>query len=295
MTLSRRQTLAGLSAVMAGGCTTRAGQTASGWFDEREAALGSGHIGVFALNLRTGKTIAHRADKRFAMTSTFKWVLAAFVLKDLSDGPHRDHEPMLTVRREDLVPYAPLTEAALGDRDDTLMTVKSLCIAAVSISDNVAANILLRTIDGPEGFTARCRAIGDDVTRLDRWEPALNENKPGDPRDTTTPRAMTQTMRTILFTDALLDSANRQLLKGWMIGTATGHYRLRAGFPAGWEVGDKTGTSMNGAVNDVAFARTHKGDALLVSSYINAPNADRGAAESVHAQIAARAAEMLAG
>lgn len=293
MTPTRRETIVGFSALLATACESRSAADDADWFAQRETELGGGQVGVFAQNLTTGATLSHRADQRFALCSTFKWLLAGFVLKATFDGRRYVRPPSLIVRREDLVPYAPVTAPALGDADQVDMSVLDLCAAAVSLSDNVAANVLLRTIGGPEGFTAQCRAIGDDQTRLDRWEPALNENKSGDLRDTTTPRAMTQTLGTILFTDALLNEEDRGPLRRWMRETKTGDTRLRAGFPPGWVVGDKTGTSMNGAVNDVAFARTANGEIIIVSSYINAPSADRKAADAVHAQIAAKAAQSL--
>jgi len=66
--------------------------------------------------------------------------------------------------------------------------------AAIEHSDNTAANLLLRTVGGPAAVTAYLRALGDPVTRLDRNEPALNEAKPGDVRDTTTPSALARYM-----------------------------------------------------------------------------------------------------
>ena len=135
-------------------------------------------------------------------------------------------------------------------------------------------------------------AAGDMTTRLDRWELDLNENAPGDPRDTTTPAAMTKLMRKILFGDYLSLSARRQL-KDWMIASTTGHTRLRAGLPAGWIVGDKTGTSGNGAVNDVAFALPQNGGPILISCFLNAPDASRKLADEAHAEIARRVVKAM--
>ena len=70
------------------------------------------------------------------------------------------------------------------------MTVGELCSATVSLSDNTAANLLLASNGGPPALTAYVRSLGDSITRLDRNEPSLNEARPGDPRDTTTPVAM---------------------------------------------------------------------------------------------------------
>ncbi len=74
------------------------------------------------------------------------------------------------------------------------MTVRELCSAAITMSDNTAANLFLTTIGGPKELTAFAQH-GDRVTRLDRWEPELNEAIPNDERDTTMPAAMATTLR----------------------------------------------------------------------------------------------------
>ncbi|WP_261589484.1 serine hydrolase, partial [Escherichia coli] len=50
----------------------------------------------------------------------------------------------------------------------------TICNSA-TMSDNTAANLLLTTIGGPKELTAFLHNMGDHVTRLDRWEPELNE------------------------------------------------------------------------------------------------------------------------
>ena len=133
------------------------------------------------------------------------------------------------------------------------LPVERLCAAIVTVSDNSAANLLLARIGGPAGFTRFFRRCGDTVTRLDRMEPELNSNLPGDPRDTTTPGAMVGLMRGLLLGDVLAAPSRARLI-GWMEGATTGLERLRAGLPSGWRVGDKTGNGANGAANDVAIA-----------------------------------------
>ncbi len=90
------------------------------------------------------------------------------------------------LRQGDLVAWSPVTETAVGGDG---MTLAALCEAIMTISDNTAANLLLRVMGGPGGLTAHLRSLGDDVTRLDRIETALDEARPGDLRDTTTPAA----------------------------------------------------------------------------------------------------------
>jgi beta-lactamase class A len=145
-------------------------------------------------------------------------------------------------------------------------TVAELCEAAVALSDNVAANLLLASFGGPAGLTAFVRSLGDPVTRLDRIETALNEGTPGDPRDTTTPAAMLDAMRTLLVGEALSPGSREQLI-AWLVANKTGDQRLRAGMPEGWRVGDKTGTGGHGATNDIAVVWPPGRAAILVAAY----------------------------
>jgi hypothetical protein len=82
-------------------------------------------------------------------------------------------------------------------------------------------------------------ALGDTVTRLDRDEPTLNENAPGDPRDTTSPRAMVTLMRRLLCGDTLSATSRGACCDGCAAARRASKDRLRAGLPADWTVGDK--------------------------------------------------------
>jgi beta-lactamase class A len=112
------------------------------------------------------------------------------------------------------------------------MTLAALCEATMTLSDNTAGNLVLKAIGGPAGFTAFARALGDPVTRLDRWEPGLNEARPGDPRDTTSPDAMAANLQRLALGDAL-SPRSRDRLVAWLVANTTGDARLRAGAPKG--------------------------------------------------------------
>ncbi|PTB22567.1 class A beta-lactamase [Trinickia symbiotica] len=205
-----------------------------------------GRLGVYALDTGSGTEIRHRADERFPFCSTFKMVLASAVLAKSV------HEAGLMQRRiqyaqSDLVSYSPISGKHVADG----MTVDELCRAAVELSDNTAANQLIKLLGGPAAVTAFARSIGDKTFRLDRWETELNTAIPGDPRDTTTPTAMAHTLRAVALGNALPDM-QRDMLQTWLRGCQTGAKRIRAAVPAGWDVGDKTGTGDHGTANDIA-------------------------------------------
>jgi beta-lactamase class A len=249
-----------------------------------------GRIGVAALDTGSGKQLGHRADERFALCSTFKLLLAAAVLARVDAGKE-SLDRRVPYSQADLLSYAPITRMHVAEG---AMAVGDLCAAAIQYSDNTAANLLFPIVGGPKGLTRWLRALDDETTRLDRIEPDLNTNLPNDPRDTTTPAAMTATMRKLLVGDAL-SAASRDQLARWLIGTTTGDARLRAGFDPAWTVGDKTGTGERGAANDVAVVWPKKGGApWFVAVFYSASDATPGQRDAVIAETARIVARTLA-
>jgi beta-lactamase class A len=247
-----------------------------------EHSLG-GRIGVAALDTRNGARLAHRSDDRFAMCSTFKWLLAAAVLSKVERSGGTLDQP-LRFHAKDLLAHSPVTGSHLAGRVAGQLSLEDLCQAVVEVSDNTAANTLLRYVGGPGAITAYARSLGDPSTRLDRVELSLNSNIPGDPRDTTTPAAMIETMRKVLIGDAL-SAGSREMLLDWLKNCQTGLQRLRAGLPAGWIVGDKTGTGENGAANDLAIIWPPQRAPILIAAYCDAAEASPDALDSAHAAI----------
>ena len=221
-----------------------------------------GRLGVAILDTGSQQLITQRGDERFSLCSTFKALLAAFVLVRV-DRNEEDLSRLIVYGKEQLVPYSPITEKHTGEGG---LSVGSICEAAVTLSDNTAANLLLDSVGGPPALTAWLRSLGDDVTRLDRREPELNENRAGDLQDTTTPVAMLHSLRTLMFGN-VLSPASRDQLIAWLVSNKTGDQKLRAGLPKGWRVGDKTGSGSNNASNDVAVIWRPKRKPVIVTVY----------------------------
>ncbi len=164
------------------------------------------------------------------------------------------------------------------------MTLADLCAAALNWSDNTAANLLLQAIGGPAGFTSYVRGLGDSVTRLDRNEPTLNTAIAGDERDTTTPLAMARDIETVLLGKALSEASQRQLAE-WLIGDKVGDKRLRAGLPASWRVGDKTGSGDNGRANVIGILWPPGRAPIMAASYFTGSAGSIDARNAVHKEI----------
>jgi len=230
-----------------------------------EARVGS-RLGVAALDLASGARLAHRADERFPMCSTFKAMAVAAVLAKVDAGAER-LDRFVRYGQADLLSYAPVSRAHVGQGG---LPLGDLCAAAIEYSDNTAANLILASLGGPAGWTRYVRSLGDNVSRLDRIETALNSSIPGDPRDTTTPNAALSDLHKTVLGDAL-KPASRQRLQDWLVACKTGDTRLRAGLPSHWKVGDKTGTwgaeNAWASSNDIAVVWTEM-QPILITCYI---------------------------
>jgi beta-lactamase class A len=261
VTTTRRSVLvAGAALLAAGGCTTPAPPRATNplpdpapRFAAIEADFG-GRLGVFALDTATGASVGHRADERFLMCSTSKMPTAAAVLRA---GVPLDE--VVRYAPTDLVRNSPTTSRA------TALSVRDLCVAALTVSDNTAENLLLRRLGGPKVVEAFVRSIGDPVSSFDRTEPALNVRE--GTLDTSTPRQMAATLQACTLGTGL-DEAGRAQLTAWLVANTTGDRRIRAGLPPGWRTGDKTGSGDGGEVNDVAVTwPADDGAPLLIAVY----------------------------
>nr|WP_238596517.1 class A beta-lactamase [Abditibacterium utsteinense] len=213
------------------------------------------------MNSANGERLIYRADERFPVCSTFKVLLASAILKRSVQVPGLLHQ-RIKYQPSQLVSYSPITEKHVAQG----MTVAQLCAAALQYSDNTASNLLMKILGGPRAVTAFARAIGDSEFRLDRWETALNTAIPGDLRDTSTPQAMGRSVQRLVAGNVLAPQHRAQLQR-WMQGNTTGDTRIKAGIPANWKIGDKTGTGDYGTANDIAVVWPPHHEPVILTIY----------------------------
>ncbi|MFU8947521.1 class A beta-lactamase [Mycetocola zhadangensis] len=214
-------------------------------------------LGVYALDTGTGATVEYRSDERFAYASTIKVFGAAVMLDQTTDA---ELDTLVRYDPSDLLEYAPITEQHV----DTGMTLRELADASLRYSDNTAAILIYEQIGGPAAVGTALKSWGDDVTSTDRIEPDLNEATPGDLRDTSTPETLATNLHSLLLGDAL-QPGDRQLLTDWLVGNTTGDNLIRAGVPADWTVGDKTGAAGYGTRNDIAVIWPPDGEPIVLA------------------------------
>lgn len=225
-------------------------------------------LGVYAVDTGTRETVEYRADERFAYASTHKVLSAAAVLQD-TDAAGLDE--VIRYEAADVVGHSPVT----GARVDTGLPLREVIRAAITVSDNTAANLLFERLGGPDALEAALRAMGDDTTSVDRVEPELSEWAPGETRDTSTPRAMAENLERLAL-GSVLDEEDRAVVVDALRDNTTGDELIRAGVPDGWVVGDKTGTATHGGRNDIAVIEPPGGDPIVLAVYSNRldPDAD---------------------
>ena len=239
-----------------------------------------GDLGVSVLDTETGRASGWDETSTYPLNSTFKFLLAGAVLQRVDRGQER-LDRQIAVRSSDIVAWSPVAKEAVGGS----MSLRSLCEAAMTRSDNAATNLLLRSVGGPEALTATLRNMGDPVTRIDRYETEMNDVPPGDLRDSSTPSQMLKTMETLLLGD-ILSARSKEQLAAWMIANTTGGARIRAGVPSGWTVGDRTGTGPRGETATIAAIYPPNRKPLLMTVYIRGSSRNRDAQESTHAELA---------
>jgi beta-lactamase class A len=291
LSLTRRSLISGATLLLPALQVPRIAFAAADDIDVRLAALErktGGRLGVSVLDTETNVGFDYRETEQFPMLSTFKTLVVACVLARI-DQNEDALERRIHFSKADLVTYSPATEKFAGGEG---MPLSAICEAAITLSDNTAGNLLLAQVGGPKGLTAWLRSIGDTQTRLDRIEPGLNESLKGDPRDTTTPAAMRETITTLISGD-VLSAASREHLLGWLVGNKTGDARLRAGLPKNGVVGEKTGTTDKGGACDVGLFKPERRSPIFISAYIAEAKVPVKELNPVFAEIGRMVGEML--
>ncbi|WP_034912322.1 class A beta-lactamase [Erwinia sp. 9145] len=244
-------------------------------------------VGVAVIDTGSDRRWLYNAEQRFPLNSTFK-AFACGALLYQADAGKNDLNKTTRVTREEMIPYAPVTETLIGQS----VSLDRLCAATMRTSDNVAANKIVTSIGGPEGMTRFMREIGDSVTRLDRREPDLNEATPGDLRDTTTPAAAVASLRKLVLGNAL-SGASREKLTRWMIEDAVGGPLLRAGIPSTWRIADRTGAGGHGSRSVIAVMWPPSHAPVVVAVFITETTATLAARNAAIAELGAALAHEL--
>jgi len=221
-----------------------------------------GQIGVAVLNTQNGQHWSYRGNQRFALMSTFKTLACAKMLAD-SDKNILNTRQTVVIDKTKIITWSPVTEHFIGEQ----MSLKKLCEAAMLKSDNTAINLVLSNIGDPAAVTQFLQQHGDPITRIDRNEPELNSAIVNDPRDTSTPLRMVNTLNDLLYGDVLSNDSKAQL-KSWMIHNQMSDSLLRSILPADYFIADRSGAGNNGSRGITAVIWNKQTKPIIISIYL---------------------------
>lgn len=235
------------------------------------ADASQGRIGVAALDLDSGRSVAVRGDQPFPMASTSKIAIVATFLAGVDQGKWSlaDRFPLMVA-----VPSHKFAGSVAPVRAGAELPARELIELAITRSNNQATDALLKVVGGPAAVTRWVRSTaGIDEFRLDRDiatlvrdDGAVNPAVTVDPRDSITPAAMVRLLAGI-HRGQWLSTGSREVLLGAMGRCLTGRNRMRAMLPEGTSIAHKTGTLFNTA-SDVGFIQTPDGRNLAVAIYV---------------------------
>lgn len=242
-------------------------------FERRLLALAEGsrgRIGVAALDLSSGRSVAVLGEQPFPMASTVKVAIVATFLADVDAGRLHlsDRYPMMFP-----LPSAKLSSAVAPARPGEMLSAEELIERAMTLSDNHATDGLLAAVGGPWAVNRWLRGAGFTGIRLDhnintlvRDDGLVNPATTVDVHDSTTPLTMVRLLAG-LYQGNLLSPASRDVLMGAMSRCKTGVHRMRLLLPSEALIGHKTGTLANTS-SDVGFIRTPAGHTLALAIYV---------------------------
>jgi beta-lactamase class A len=255
------------------GTQQRAPRSYSSAFEAQLAALANaaqGRIGVAAVDLATGRTVAVLGDQPFPMASTSKVAIVATYLEGVDLGRFRltDQYPLMVP-----LPSRKLDGPVAPVRAGNMLNALSLIELALTRSDNQATDALLAIVGGPRAVNGWARRAGladfrldRDIATLVRDDGIVDPAATIDPRDSATPLAMVRLLGGI-YRGQWLTPSSRAVLLGAMERCVTGKRRIPALLPEGTRIAHKTGTLSNTA-SDVGLINTPDGRTLAVAIYV---------------------------
>lgn len=255
------------------------------------AAQAQGTVGVACSLPGTALSCDLNADAKAPMQSVFKLPLALVVLHEVEQTQLSLNQPV-RFRTDDRI--LPQTHSALQENypeANVDVPLQELLRLAVSESDNVAADILLRTIGGPKVVSDYIASLGVAGFHLEDGEHALNLEQAAQYRNWFTPAGAVQFLR-LISDHPPISAEHTALLLKWMATSVKS--RLKADLPVGTPVAHKAGTSgvdegIAHVTNDIGLITLPDGRRLAIAIFVTDSRADEITREKAISRIAREA------
>ncbi|BDC50404.1 beta-lactamase [Bryobacterales bacterium F-183] len=242
-----------------------------------------------------------RGDERFSLQSVVKLIVSVAVL---DDDRFRVNQPITVYPKDLSVSVQPIAQYVTPNGYKT--TIGELIRSTIMTSDSAACDILIARLGGPKAVHAFLIRKGITGMRVDRDERHLQTETDGltwrdefidpkvleaaiakipegkryaaykryqaDPRDTSTPKAMTTFLTRLVNGDLLPPDRTAFILQA-MADCTTGADRLKAGTPSTWKLAHKTGSSgtrrgLTVATNDVGILTAPDGRKISIAVFV---------------------------
>ena len=261
------------------------------------AALAKGRVGVSAMVLETGDTVASlNPQEHFPMQSVYKLPISMAVMKRVDDKKMSLNQKV-SIAKNDYIGRA--AHSPIRDRfpNGTEMTVSELLRFALSESDGTASDVLMTLAGGPGAMQAYLSELGITEMKIVDTEKAFAEDHSVQFRNWASPEAAVAVLRALHEKRGLSESSQALLFK-YMIESRPGAKRLKGLLPQGTIVAHKTGTSgtekgITAATNDIGIITLPNGKHLAIAVFVSESPADEATREGVIAKIAKLAVDSL--
>jgi beta-lactamase class A len=250
----------------------------------------SGTVGVAIMDLKTRETLVLNEKHHFPMQSVFKFPLAMAVLDQVDKGK-LSLTQKYHVTKEDVQPktHSPLRDKYPDGNVD--VTLADLLANMVSLSDNIACDILFKLVGGTKYVQGYIHGLGDKNMAIVADEAEMGKQWDVQYTNWCEPRAMAQLMD-IYYQGKKLSKTSNDFLWKIMVDGPTGLNRIKGLLPQGATVAHKTGTSgtndkgVTAAVNDAGIMKLPNGKNIAVLVFVSNSTADTKSAELVIAKVA---------
>lgn len=247
-------------------------------------------VAVAIKNGREGDIVHVHADEKLPMQSVFKFHIAVAMLTEIDKGNFKLQQPIV-IKKEDLTPdiWSPLRDAY---PQGTTMPLSTVITYMVSQSDNVACDIVLKLLGGPEVVDQFYKEKGVKDLSIKINEKTMQRNWEAQFKNWTTAEECTDLLKTYFYNDKKeLSAESHQFLWTVMKGTETGLKRLKGNLPANTAVAHKTGYSgtkdgITEAVHDIGVIYLPNNDPIFISVLVSKSREDLATNEEIIARIA---------
>jgi len=248
-------------------------------------------VGVSIIGNDGKDTVSMNGERHYPLQSVFKFHIALAVLSQIDEGKF-SLDQKIEVQKKDLLPgmYSPLREE---NPNGGSFPISKLIEYAVSLSDNVGCDVLLRLIGGPEVVNEYFQKNRIENVSIKFNEEEINANPELMFQNWTTPKAANETLAKFYYNNnKLLSQKSYDFIWKVMRETETGVNRLKGQLPKGTIVAHKTGSSgtdkdgLTVAVNDIGIVFLPNGKHFFISVFVTNSKENEETNEKIIADIA---------